>query len=111
MCVQSFLVHNISSSLRSTLAVVTCFCFYLYKVCEDQNCEDQVFPLAVNFLDRFLCTCGISRRQLQLVAAVCLLLASKIRQWHALSVDLLCLYTDHSISPEEMKVRRLKVCS
>nr|CAD7257593.1 unnamed protein product [Timema shepardi] len=72
-------------------------------VCEEQRCEDQVFPLAVNFLDRFLCRCSISRRQLQLTAAVSLLLASKIRQCHALSVDLLCFYTDHSITPDEMR--------
>lgn len=83
-------------------------------MCEEQQCEDQVFPLAVNFLDRFLCICVISRRQLQLVAAVCLLLASKIRQCNSLSVDQLCYYTDHSITPEEIKVRRCPlypVCS
>nr|CAD7425404.1 unnamed protein product [Timema monikensis] len=76
---------------------------WMSEVCEEQRCEDQVFPLAVNFLDRFLCRCSISRRQLQLTAAVSLLLASKIRQCHALSVDLLCFYTDHSITPDEMR--------
>ncbi|KAJ4435640.1 hypothetical protein ANN_18256 [Periplaneta americana] len=77
---------------------------WMLEVCEEQHCEDQVFPLAVNFLDRFLCRCPISRRQLQLVAAVCLLLATKIRQCQVLSVDVLCAYTDNSISPEEMRV-------
>nr|CAD7193983.1 unnamed protein product [Timema douglasi] len=76
---------------------------WMSEVCEEQRCEDQVFPLAVNFLDRFLCRCSISRRQLQLTAAVSLLLASKIRQCHALYVDLLCFYTDHSITPDEMR--------
>lgn len=66
-----------------------------------------MFPLAVNFLDRFLCACAISRRQLQLTAAVCLLLASKIRQCHALSVDLLCFYSDHSIAQDELRVSTL----
>nr|CAD7568388.1 unnamed protein product [Timema californicum] len=80
---------------------------WMSEVCEEQRCEDQVFPLAVNFLDRFLCRCSISRRQLQLTAAVSLLLASKIRQCHALSVDLLCFYTDHSITPDEMRVSSL----
>ncbi|XP_052124628.1 G1/S-specific cyclin-D2-like [Frankliniella occidentalis] len=77
---------------------------WMLEVCEEQQCEDQVFPLAVNFLDRFLCACSISRRQLQLAAAVCLLLASKIRQCHALSVDLLCFYSDHSIVPDELRM-------
>jgi hypothetical protein len=79
---------------------------FLCQVCEEQHCEDQVFPLAVNFLDRFLCSCGITRRQLQLVAAVCLLLASKIRQFNSLSVELLCFYSDHSLTPDDIKVRR-----
>lgn len=78
------------------------------KVCEEQQCEDQVFPLAVNFLDRFLCACAISRKQLQLAAAVCLLLASKIRQCHALGVDLLCFYSDHSIVPDELRVSHIE---
>ncbi|KDR14730.1 G1/S-specific cyclin-D2 [Zootermopsis nevadensis] len=84
---------------------------WMLEVCEEQQCEDQVFPLAVNFLDRFLCICVISRRQLQLVAAVCLLLASKIRQCNSLSVDQLCYYTDHSITPEEIKNWELLVLS
>ncbi|XP_023709754.1 G1/S-specific cyclin-D2 [Cryptotermes secundus] len=84
---------------------------WMLEVCEDQHCEDQVFPLAVNFLDRFLCACAISRRQLQLLAAVCLLLASKIRQGRSLSVDHLCFYTDHSISPDDMRNWELLVLS
>lgn len=84
---------------------------WMLEVCEEQQCEDQVFPLAVNFLDRFLCACAISRRQLQLSAAVCLLLASKIRQCHALGVDLLCFYSDHSILPDELRRWELLVLS
>ncbi|GLH14093.1 G1/S-specific cyclin-E [Gryllus bimaculatus] len=82
---------------------------WMLEVCEEQRCEDQVFPLAVNLLDRFLCACAISRRQLQLAGAVCLLLASKVRQCHALSVDLLCAYTDHSITPADMRSWELLV--
>jgi len=74
------------------------------QVCEELNCEEQVYPLAVNFLDRFLCVCVILRTQLQLASAVCLLLASKIRQSHALSVDLLCVYCDNSFTPDELRV-------
>ncbi|KAG8229778.1 hypothetical protein J437_LFUL005859 [Ladona fulva] len=77
---------------------------WMLEVCEEQRCEDQVFPLSVNFLDRFLCECRIVRSQLQLVAAVCLLLASKTRQCHPLSVDLLCHYTDYSVTTDEIRV-------
>ncbi|KAJ9601044.1 hypothetical protein L9F63_000779, partial [Diploptera punctata] len=84
---------------------------WMLEVCEEQSCEDQVFPLAVNFLDRFLCSCNISRRQLQLVGAVCLLLSSKIRQCHSLSVDLLCFYTDNSVTPQEMRSWEMLVLS
>lgn len=78
--------------------------FLFIKVCEEQSCEDQVFPLSVNFLDRFLCACDISKTHLQLTGAVCLLLASKVRQCTALSIELLCYYTENSVTPEEMRV-------
>lgn len=74
------------------------------QVCDEQRCEEQIFPLAVNFMDRFLCVCAISRQQLQLVGTVCLLLATKLRQCHALTVDLLCAYTDNSVTPDQLRV-------
>lgn len=48
--------------------------------------------------------CPISRQQFQLLGAVCLLLATKIRQCYALTTDLLCAYTDYSVSPDEIRV-------
>ncbi|XP_050548795.1 G1/S-specific cyclin-D2-like [Daktulosphaira vitifoliae] len=84
---------------------------WMLDVCEEQNCEDQVFPLSVNFLDRFLCACDISKTHLQLTGAVCLLLASKVRQCTALSIDLLCYYTENSVTAEEMREWELLVIS
>jgi Cyclin, N-terminal domain len=55
-------------------------------------------------MDRFLCICPIYRQQLQLLGTAALLLASKIRQCQALSVDLLCAYTDHSCTPDQIRV-------
>jgi hypothetical protein len=75
-----------------------------HQVCDEQRCEEQVFPLAINYMDRFLCICPIYRQQLQLLGTAALLLASKIRQCHALSVDLLCAYTDHSCTPDQIRV-------
>lgn len=74
------------------------------QVCDEQRCEEQVFPLAINYLDRFLCLCSVSRQQFQLCGATCLLLASKIRQCHALTAELLYAYTDCSVTPEQMRV-------
>ena len=51
---------------------------WMLEVCEDLKCEDQVFHVAVNFLDRFLCKCVVLKTQLQLLGSTCLLLASKL---------------------------------
>lgn len=80
------------------------FLTFLFKVCDEQNCEGQVFPLAINYMDRFLSVCAIKRTQFQLLGATCLLLASKIRQCHSLRADLLSVYTDCSVSPAQMRV-------
>lgn len=79
---------------------------WMLELCDEQRVEEQVFPLAINFMDRFLCVCNISRQQLQLLGATCLLVAAKIRQCHSLPVDLLCAYTDCTITPDQLKVRR-----
>ncbi|XP_028163110.1 G1/S-specific cyclin-D2-like [Ostrinia nubilalis] len=76
---------------------------WMLEVCEEQQCEEQVFPLAVSYMDRFLAQRAISRQQLQLLAVTALLLASKFRQCHPLSVDLLCAYTDNSVYPHEVR--------
>nr|XP_032519500.1 G1/S-specific cyclin-D2-like [Danaus plexippus plexippus] len=77
---------------------------WMLEVCEEQQCEEQVFPLAVSYMDRFLAQRAISRQQLQLLAVTSLLLASKFRQCHPLSVDLLCAYTDNSVFPQEVRI-------
>lgn len=73
-------------------------------MCEEQACEEQVFAVAANLLDRFLCACVVQRTQLQLLGAVCLLLASKLRQCRPLSVELLAYYTDYSVTQQEIRV-------
>lgn len=70
----------------------------LLQVCEEQSCEEQVLPLAVNYMDRFLCVCRIKRQHLQLLGATCLLIASKLRSTNFLPIDLLCAYTDYSVT-------------
>ncbi|XP_076311091.1 G1/S-specific cyclin-D2-like [Tachypleus tridentatus] len=75
---------------------------WMHEVCEEQNCEEFVFPVAVNYMDRFLAKVNIKKSQLQLLGAVCLLTASKFRQSRHLTVDVLVYYTDYSVTKEEI---------
>ncbi|XP_053688889.1 G1/S-specific cyclin-D3-like [Sabethes cyaneus] len=84
---------------------------WMLEVCDEQKCEEQTFPLAVNFFDRFLCACPIDRYHLQLLGCCALLLASKIRQCHPLSVDVLSAYTDHAVSPDQIRSWELLLIS
>ncbi|XP_044748498.1 G1/S-specific cyclin-D2-like [Coccinella septempunctata] len=84
---------------------------WMHEVCEEQMCEDQVFPLAVNCMDRFLCLCPIKRQQLQLLGAVCLLIASKLRSTNSFPIEILCAYTDYSVSHANMVAWELLVLS
>lgn len=77
---------------------------YLFQVCEEQKCDEAVFPLAVGILDQFLAVCNIKKEQLQMVACVCLLLASKSRQCNHFSLELLSWYTDNSVPIQSLRV-------
>ncbi|XP_076063920.1 G1/S-specific cyclin-D2-like [Oratosquilla oratoria] len=80
-----------------------CVAKWMLDVCEEQNCEDQVFVTSVNYMDRFLGLHVLERMQLQILGAACLLLASKMRQCRHLSVEVLSYYTDYSVTQEEIK--------
>ncbi|XP_058065470.1 G1/S-specific cyclin-D2 [Anopheles bellator] len=84
---------------------------WMLEVCDEQKCEEQTFPLAVNFFDRFLCVLRINRYHLQLLGCCALLLASKIRQCQPLTVDVLSAYTDHAVSPDQIRSWELLLIS
>ena len=46
---------------------------WMLEVCENQQCQPEVFFLSVNYLDRFLSTVNIKKNQFKLCASVCIL--------------------------------------
>ncbi|KAJ8007067.1 hypothetical protein DPEC_G00113720 [Dallia pectoralis] len=75
---------------------------WMHEVCEEENLEEDVFPLAMNYLDRFLAIWHTRKSVLQLLGAVCMFLASKLKGRVPLTVDKLCMYTDNSFTPREL---------
>lgn len=75
-------------------------------MCEDNNCQEEVFPLAISYLDRFLSTCAVGKSQVQLLGTACLLLASKLREpsSRCLPAELLIFYTANSITLADLCV-------
>lgn len=82
------------------------FFFEIFQVCEDNKCQEEVFILALNYMDRFLALTPVGKRQLQILASACLLLASKLREpsVRGLPADLLVHYTDNSITTKDLIV-------
>ena len=81
-------------------------CIFPFQVCEEQKCQEEVFLLAVNYMNRFLARCCIKRNQLQLLGTACLLISSKLREPSPLGAKILVFYTDNSITLEELMVSR-----
>merc|ERR1712204_139639 len=77
--------------------------------CEDQQCQPEVFFLSVNYLDRFLSTVNIKKNQFQLCASVCILLASKFSQVVPITTEKLVIYTDNSVTVEEIRQWEIKI--
>lgn len=78
----------------------------VYQVCEENKCQEEVFLLALNYMDRFLATTSVRKTHLQILAAACLLLASKLREPSCLGLpaELLVFYTDNSITRTDLIV-------
>ena len=75
---------------------------WMFEVCEESRCEDDVFPLSVNILDRFLSVAVIRKTKFQLLGTACLFLSSKLKETHALRAEKLVIYTNYSITMDEL---------
>ncbi|CAM1318521.1 CCND3 (predicted) [Pycnogonum litorale] len=75
---------------------------WMLGVCEEEMCQDDVLPLAMNFMDRFLRVLVIKRTQLQLLGSVCLFLSSKLKESRPLSAEKIIAYTDYSITMDDL---------
>jgi hypothetical protein len=82
---------------------------WMLGVVHEQNSQPEVFCVAMNLLDRFLCHCCIRKSQLQLLGSVCILIGSKIREPCPIPGKTLITYTDYSITAEELKEWELLV--
>ncbi len=82
---------------------------WMLEVVHEQQSQPEVFALAVNLMDRFMCHCRVLKSQLQLLGSVCLLISSKIREPCPIPGQTLIVYTDHSITPQELKVGAISV--
>lgn len=80
---------------------------FLFQICEMHNCTEEIFSLAVNYLDRFLSVVPLTKNQLQLVGSVCLLLASKIREPTPIAAQVLTSYTDDIVKIDELPVCKI----
>merc|ERR1719189_3173891 len=98
-----FVQSDITPNMRKLVAD------WMLGVVHEQNSQPEVFCVAMNLLDRFLCHCRIQKSQLQLLGAVCILIGSKIREPCPIPGKTLITYTDYSITAEELKEWELLV--
>ena len=80
------------------------------QLCVAEECDDSVFPLTMNCIDRFLVQLSpaLKASQFQLVGSVCLFIASKLRDCSesvSLSAKKLAEYSDSSFTSRQIIVR------
>ena len=80
-------------------------CDWMLEVTEELRCQPEVFSLSVRYLDRVLSRLQVAKGHFQLLACVCIFLASKFKESSPIGADKLVVYTDFSITVKEIMVR------
>lgn len=75
---------------------------WLLEVCEELHMETEVYFVAVNMMDRMTMKLFFKREHFQLLAAASLLIASKLKETLPIQPDKVIIYTDNSISFEDL---------
>jgi len=100
---ESRLQRDFNENDRRELAI------WMRDVCIAEECQPDIFPLSMLIVDRFLSFVRTKRTQLQLLGAVGLLLASKMRQTYQIPAKHLIYYTQDLITLNELKTWELFV--
>ena len=74
------------------------------KVSEREKVSERVYETAKRFMERFLGMTEIGETELQLLAATCLLVSSKLVGERVISAKSLIDYADHNIWIQELLV-------
>ena len=77
---------------------------WMLEVTEEAKCSPEVFSLAVNYMDRVLSKIPIEKSQFQLLASVCIFLASKFKESSPLCAEKLVICSDFSFTTQEVMV-------
>jgi hypothetical protein len=75
---------------------------WMLEVTDEQKCDETVFPLSVVYLDKVVLVTTVRKDQLQLVAAACMFVASKFKDTYPISAQNLVIYTDCSITVDQL---------
>lgn len=74
-------------------------------MCCECCCAEAVFPLAVSLLDRFLSTSlAPALAPPLLLAAACVLIASKLTESQSIAADMLCANAEYDFLPADLRV-------
>ena len=85
---------------------------WLLEVCEELQMEAEVYFVAVNMMDRMLVKLYFKREHFQLLAAASLMIASKLKETLPIMPDKVIIYTDNSISFDDLVVSKIRInCS
>merc|ERR1711953_668569 len=82
---------------------------WMLEVTEEAKCSPEVFSLAVNYMDRVLSKIPIEKSQFQLLASVCIFLASKFKESSPLCAEKLVICSDFSFSTKDIMTWELMV--